>query len=138
MSASGTSFAASHFSSGVFMRVTRFALLFALLSRLACSASSSPTSPSDSASSQGRIAITAKEAVSRAGSFASGWASDAVLFAVIGVERQRPPTRAPAGMQPNDDQGGREFPCGPIDAATWEMSTLLSRACRKKPLVMGA
>jgi len=103
------------------MRVTPLSLLFVLLSTLACSPSSSLTSPSNSAGSQSRTTITAKEAVSRAGSFASGWASDAVLFAVIGVERRSPTTKTPAGMQPKDDQGARQFPCGPIDAATWEM-----------------
>jgi hypothetical protein len=63
--------------------------------------------------------ISAQEAVNRATARARAWASDAILFAVVGVERAPavPPT-APR-PRPNKPEPAGRFPCGRIDDATW-------------------
>lgn len=89
-----------------------FALLAAFLSTGAASAGR-PNTRATTASG-----ISAQQAVITATTRARAWASDAILFAVVGIERAPAvPTNAPS-PRGNKPEPGR-FPCGRIDDATW-------------------
>lgn len=64
--------------------------------------------------------MTSDDAIRAADVAARAWASDAVLFAVIGVEHGPAATvSSPPPHQSKADEGGRVYPCGPMDEEAW-------------------
>lgn len=63
--------------------------------------------------------LSGQDAITRATARAKRWASDAVLFAVVGIEHSPALPTTPPSPRGNKPEPAGRFPCGSIDDAAW-------------------